>query len=123
MPPVTRRSRSPKRQLKHSIMSTSRQCSKGKTPITDATVPGAESDEEMRITQLLYGLNKINNYYVKCKEHRSITAEAQFESDSCKEDFPDIYDQFQIRDWEPFTMPLDPYFPELVREFYDSYRA
>ncbi|MCD7470589.1 hypothetical protein HAX54_010565 [Datura stramonium] len=30
---------------------------------------------------------------------------------------------FQIRDWEPFTMPLDPYFAELVKDFYASYRG
>ncbi|MCD7466151.1 hypothetical protein HAX54_002575 [Datura stramonium] len=65
---------------------------KRKTPITDATALGAES-------------------------------EARFEVDSFKDDFPNIYNQFQIRDWEPFTIPLDPYFPELVREFYASYRA
>ncbi|MCD9645798.1 hypothetical protein HAX54_035053, partial [Datura stramonium] len=33
----------------------------------------------------------------------------RFEVDSFKDDSPDIYDQFQIRDWEPLTMPLDPY--------------
>ncbi|MCD7470972.1 hypothetical protein HAX54_011227, partial [Datura stramonium] len=43
------------------------------------------------------------------------------EIDSFKVDIPDIYDQFQIRDLEPLTMPLEPYFPELVQEFYASY--
>ncbi|MCD7469081.1 hypothetical protein HAX54_007862, partial [Datura stramonium] len=30
-----------------------------------------------------------------------------------KDDLQDIYDQFQIRDWDPFTIPLDPYFQQL----------
>ncbi|MCD9645922.1 hypothetical protein HAX54_035327 [Datura stramonium] len=54
---------------------------------------------------------------------RSITVEARFEVNSFKDDFSNIYDQFQIRDWKPFTIPLDPYFLVLVREFYASYRA
>ncbi|MCD7469464.1 hypothetical protein HAX54_008515, partial [Datura stramonium] len=27
--------------------------------------------------------------------------------------FPDIYSQINIRDWGPFIIPVDPYFPEL----------
>ncbi|MCE2056142.1 hypothetical protein HAX54_044116, partial [Datura stramonium] len=61
--------------------------------------------------------------YVNLEEKWSINAEALFEVGSLNDNFPDIYDQFQIRDWEPFTMPLDPYFPELVRKFDASYRA
>ncbi|MCD9642563.1 hypothetical protein HAX54_029436, partial [Datura stramonium] len=72
-------------------MSTSRECCKGKTPITDATTLGADSDEETQIGQVHFWINKMNNYYVKCKEHRSITVEARFEVDSFKEDFSDIY--------------------------------
>ncbi|MCD9645775.1 hypothetical protein HAX54_034975, partial [Datura stramonium] len=64
----------------------------------------------------------MKNYYVQFKEKRSINAEARFEVDSFTDDFLDIYDQFQILNWEPFTMPLDPYIPELVWEFYASYR-
>ncbi|MCE0481204.1 hypothetical protein HAX54_038762 [Datura stramonium] len=109
--------------LRHSIMSTPLQGGKGKTPITNATTPGVESDEEKQIDQLLFGINKMKNYYVQFKENQSITVECRFEVDSFKDDFSNIYDQFQIRDWEPFVMPFDPYFPKLVREFYTSYRA
>ncbi|MCE0482111.1 hypothetical protein HAX54_040513 [Datura stramonium] len=28
-----------------------------------------------------------------------------------------------LRDWGPFTIPVDPYFPELLWEFYASYRS
>ncbi|MCD7447418.1 hypothetical protein HAX54_029092 [Datura stramonium] len=62
-------------------------------------------------------------YYLSFKENRSITAEAQFEVASFKDDFPDIYNQIGIRDWGPFTIPMGPYFPELVWEFYASSRA
>ncbi|MCE0480856.1 hypothetical protein HAX54_038020 [Datura stramonium] len=96
------------------IMSTSQQRGKGKAPMTDATAQGAESDKEKRIDQLRFGLNKMKNSYVQCKEKRSITVEARFEVNSFKDNFPNIYDQFQIRDWESFPIPLDPYFPELV---------
>ncbi|MCD7449036.1 hypothetical protein HAX54_048473 [Datura stramonium] len=44
----------------HRIMSTSQQCGKGKTPITDATTLGAESNKETLIDQLLFGINKMN---------------------------------------------------------------
>ncbi|MCE3050339.1 hypothetical protein HAX54_047005, partial [Datura stramonium] len=67
-----------------------------KTPLTDAIAQGAESNKEMQINQLHFGLNKMKNYYVQYKEKWSITAEARFEVDSFKDDFPDIYDQFQI---------------------------
>ncbi|MCE3051591.1 hypothetical protein HAX54_050289, partial [Datura stramonium] len=86
-------------------MSTSRQCDKGKTPITDSTTPVAESGEETRIDQLHFGLNKMKNYYVQCKEHRSITTEARFEVNSFKDDFSDIYDQFQIEIRIPSQCP------------------
>ncbi|MCE3049758.1 hypothetical protein HAX54_045725, partial [Datura stramonium] len=43
--------------------------------------------------------------------------------ESIKDEFPDIYNQISIRYWGPFTIPVDPYFPELVWEFYASYRA
>ncbi|MCD7465207.1 hypothetical protein HAX54_000788 [Datura stramonium] len=48
-----------------SIMSTSRQRGKGKTPITGTTTLGVESDVEKRIDQLFFGLNKMKNYYVQ----------------------------------------------------------
>ncbi|MCE3049852.1 hypothetical protein HAX54_045933 [Datura stramonium] len=95
----------------HLIMSTSRQRGKGKEPISVATTQGAKSDEEKQIDQLSFGLNMMKNYYVQFKEKKSINAEARFDVDSFKDDFPDIYYQFQIRDLYPFTRPLDPYFP------------
>ncbi|MCD7469761.1 hypothetical protein HAX54_009004 [Datura stramonium] len=36
---------------------------------------------------------------------------------------PALRGQIDIRDWGPFTIPADPYFHELVWEFYASYRA
>ncbi|MCD9644128.1 hypothetical protein HAX54_032112 [Datura stramonium] len=36
---------------------------------------------------------------------------------------PRIYHQIGMRDWGPFTIPIDPYFPKLVWEFYASYRT
>ncbi|MCE2055657.1 hypothetical protein HAX54_043102 [Datura stramonium] len=65
----------------------------------------------------------METYYISFREKWSIKVEARFEINSFKVDFPDIYDQFQIRDWEPFTMPLDPYFSKLVWEFYASCKA
>ncbi|MCD9644107.1 hypothetical protein HAX54_032085, partial [Datura stramonium] len=49
---------------------------KKKKPIMDAMTPGEESEEEMRIDQLRFGINKMKNYYAQCRENRSITAEA-----------------------------------------------
>ncbi|MCD9638313.1 hypothetical protein HAX54_022199 [Datura stramonium] len=88
-----------------------------------ATSQEIEAEEATRIDQIHFGLDKIEAYYVSFKEKRSITIKAQFDINSLKDYFPNIYEQFQIRDWEPFTMPLDAYFPELVREFYASYWA
>ncbi|MCE2055861.1 hypothetical protein HAX54_043575, partial [Datura stramonium] len=62
-------------------------------------------------------------YYISFKERRPITEEARFNIDYFKADFSNIAEQFQICDWESFTIPLDPYFSELVRESYASYRA
>ncbi|MCE0482242.1 hypothetical protein HAX54_040823, partial [Datura stramonium] len=61
------------------IMSTSQQCGKGKTLIMDATTLGAKLEGEPLIDQPRFGLNKMKNYYVQCKEHQSITAESRFE--------------------------------------------
>ncbi|MCD7472823.1 hypothetical protein HAX54_014192 [Datura stramonium] len=49
--------------------------------------------------------------------------EAQFDVNTFRIAFPDIYQQIGLRDWGPFTIPVDPYFPKLVWEFYASYRA
>ncbi|MCE3050256.1 hypothetical protein HAX54_046759 [Datura stramonium] len=65
-------------------------------------------------TQVWFGLERTEEYYVAFKEKCSIRVEAQFEVDSCKNAFPDIYDQIGMRDWGPFTIPVDPYFLELV---------
>ncbi|MCD9644876.1 hypothetical protein HAX54_033400 [Datura stramonium] len=62
-------------------------------------------------------------YYLSFKEKRAITKEAHFNVDSFKTNFPNIDKQFQRWDWEIFTEALEPYFPELVREFYASYGA
>ncbi|MCD9644320.1 hypothetical protein HAX54_032505, partial [Datura stramonium] len=71
--------------------------------------------------QVLFGLERIEEYYVAFKEKRPIHEEAQFEVDSFKNAFPDIYNQIGMRDWGPFTIPVDPYFPEFEWEFYASY--
>ncbi|MCD9643504.1 hypothetical protein HAX54_031070 [Datura stramonium] len=65
----------------------------------------------------------MEEYYVAFKEKRSIHDEAQFEVDYLKNSFQDIYDQIGMHDWGPFNIPIDPYFPELVWEFYASHRA
>ncbi|MCD7452453.1 hypothetical protein HAX54_016627 [Datura stramonium] len=57
------------------------------------------------------------------EEKRSIHAKAQFEVDSFKNSFPDINDQIGMCDWGPYTILVDPYFSELVWEFYASYKA
>ncbi|MCD9559482.1 hypothetical protein HAX54_017441 [Datura stramonium] len=62
-------------------------------------------------------------YYLSFKKNRSISAEAQFEVASFKDDFPDIYNQLDIHDWGPFTIPVGLYFPKFVWEFYASYWA
>ncbi|MCE3051270.1 hypothetical protein HAX54_049307, partial [Datura stramonium] len=46
-------------------------------------------------------------YYLSFKEKRPFTEEARFVVDFFKADFSDIDRKFQIRDWEPFTVPLD----------------
>ncbi|MCD9646392.1 hypothetical protein HAX54_036199 [Datura stramonium] len=50
---------------------------------------------------------------VEIQENRSITIEALFEVASFKDDFPDIYNQIDIHDWDPFTIPMWPYLYEL----------
>ncbi|MCD7464416.1 hypothetical protein HAX54_052701 [Datura stramonium] len=62
-------------------------------------------------------------HYITFKETRSIIVEAQFEVESFKEDFLGIYNQIGTRDLGPFTVLVDPYFPELVWEFYASYKG
>ncbi|MCD7453629.1 hypothetical protein HAX54_021682 [Datura stramonium] len=80
-------------------------------------------EEAQCISQLHFGLDEMEAYYVSFKGKRYITAEAQFEVKSLKDGFPNIYNQIGIRDWGPFTMPIGPDFPELVWEIYASYRA
>ncbi|MCD7448177.1 hypothetical protein HAX54_039133 [Datura stramonium] len=104
-------------------MFTSRLNSKGKAPMTNIVIQDIPFDEAQRIAQLCFGLARKGDYYVSVKEKRSIYAETQFEVESFKDDFPDIYYQIGIWDWGPFTIPVGPYFPELVCEFYASYRA
>ncbi|MCE3050841.1 hypothetical protein HAX54_048280 [Datura stramonium] len=64
----------------------------------------------------------MEEFYIAFKEKHVIHAEAQFDAESFKTAYPDIYHQIGMRDWGPFTLPVDPYLPELVWEFYASYR-
>ncbi|MCD7457698.1 hypothetical protein HAX54_035905 [Datura stramonium] len=70
-----------------------------------------------------FGLDRMEEYYVSFKEKRSIYAKAQFEVESLKSAFPDISNLIGMRDWGPYTIHVDPYFLELVWEFYVSYKA
>ncbi|MCE2055729.1 hypothetical protein HAX54_043283, partial [Datura stramonium] len=85
------------------------QLSKGKAPMTYIASQGLDPDEAQQIWQLHFGMDKMEAYYLSFKETLSITIEAQFEVDSFKNNFPDIYSQINIHDWEPFTIPVDPY--------------
>ncbi|MCD9558997.1 hypothetical protein HAX54_016711, partial [Datura stramonium] len=70
-----------------------------------------------------FGLEGMEEFYITFKEKKGIPVEAQFDAESFKATCPDIYHQIRMRDWGPFTIPIDPYFPELVWEFYASFRA
>ncbi|MCD7464929.1 hypothetical protein HAX54_000230 [Datura stramonium] len=107
----------------HSIMSTSRQPHKGKESMSNSNTPSLSSKEAQRIMLNLFGLARMEKYYVSFKEKRSIHTKAHFEVESFKNAFPDIYYQIGMRDWGPFTIYVDPYFSELVWEFYASYKA
>ncbi|MCD7462783.1 hypothetical protein HAX54_049357 [Datura stramonium] len=61
--------------------------------------------------------------YIAFKEKCVIHAEAQFDEESFKTACPDIYHHISTCNWGPFTIPVDPYLPELVWEFYASYRS
>ncbi|MCD9644706.1 hypothetical protein HAX54_033126 [Datura stramonium] len=65
----------------------------------------------------------MEEFYMAFKEKCIIHAEAQFDIESFKTACPDIYHQIGTCDWGPFTIPVDLYLPELVCEFYVSYRA
>ncbi|MCE3052015.1 hypothetical protein HAX54_051414, partial [Datura stramonium] len=65
----------------------------------------------------------MEKYNIDFKEKRVIHAKAQFDAESFKAACLDIYNQIGTRDWGPFTIPVDLYFPELVWEFYASYIA
>ncbi|MCD7465502.1 hypothetical protein HAX54_001438 [Datura stramonium] len=52
-------------------------------------------------------------YYIAFKEKHVIHVEAQFHAESFKTACPDIYYQIGMCDWGSFTIPVDPYFPEL----------
>ncbi|MCD7458758.1 hypothetical protein HAX54_039059 [Datura stramonium] len=55
-------------------------------------------------------------YYLFFNEKRYIHVEARYEVDYFKNDFPDIHYQIGVCDWVPFTIPVDPYFPEKVED-------
>ncbi|MCD9644394.1 hypothetical protein HAX54_032592 [Datura stramonium] len=92
------------------IISTSRFHGKGKSLMSDRTSQVVETDEAKQIIQLHFGLDKMDVFYMSFEENQSITAEAQFEMESIKNDFLDIYNQVGIHDWGPFIIPVDPYF-------------
>ncbi|MCD7472938.1 hypothetical protein HAX54_014374 [Datura stramonium] len=87
---------------------------KGKAP-TDVDIPQeVDVEETKRISQLRFWLEGMEAYYLSFKKKQPIMAEARFDVDSFKDDFLNIQNQFHIQDWEPFTIPLDPYFSKLV---------
>ncbi|MCE2056248.1 hypothetical protein HAX54_044346, partial [Datura stramonium] len=96
----------------------SRYQDKGKAPMAATPSQEEEAEDAMKIAQLLFGLDKMESYYVSFKEKQSIIVKSRFEIDSFMDELPDIYEQFQFRDWEPFIMPPGPYFPKLMMEFY-----
>ncbi|MCD9641817.1 hypothetical protein HAX54_028262 [Datura stramonium] len=104
-------------------MSTSRRNSKGKALVVHTATQNLSSDEAQHIAHIRFGLARMEEYYVSFKEKRSIHAETQFEVKSFRNDFPDIYYQIDMRNWGPSTIPVDPYFSELVWEFYASYKV
>ncbi|MCD9638959.1 hypothetical protein HAX54_023182 [Datura stramonium] len=69
-----------------------------------------------------FGMEGMEEFYIAFKEKPVIYAEAQFDAESFKTAYPDIYHQIGTRDWSPFTLPVDPYLLEMVWEFYTSYR-
>ncbi|MCD7469561.1 hypothetical protein HAX54_008673 [Datura stramonium] len=96
------------------IMSTSIWNNTRKALMTNTDMQHLPSKEAQCISQLHFGLDRMEAYYLSFKEKRSITVEAQFELESYKDDFPNIYNQIGIRDWGPFIIPIGSYFPELV---------
>ncbi|MCD9640258.1 hypothetical protein HAX54_025459, partial [Datura stramonium] len=76
------------------------------------------SDTKVRIR-----LERVEDYYISFKENPFIHAEAQFDVESFKNACPDIYYQIGMCDLGLFTILVDPYLPELVWEYYASYRA
>ncbi|MCD9560091.1 hypothetical protein HAX54_018533 [Datura stramonium] len=64
----------------------------------------------------------MGDFYITFNEKCVIRAEAQFDEESFQTICPDIYNHIGMRDWGQFTLPVDPYFPELVWELYASYR-
>ncbi|MCE0482122.1 hypothetical protein HAX54_040524 [Datura stramonium] len=65
----------------------------------------------------------MEDFYITFKKKCVIHAKSQFDAESFKSACPDIYHRVGMRDWSPFTIPIDPYFSELVWEFYASYRG
>ncbi|MCE3049814.1 hypothetical protein HAX54_045841 [Datura stramonium] len=104
-------------------MSSSKWNSTGKAIMTNTNMQDLTSEEAHPISQLFFGLDNMEAYYFSFKEKRSITAEAQFEVESFKDDFPNIYNHIDIQNCGPFTIPVGSYFPELVWEFCTSYRV
>ncbi|MCE3051847.1 hypothetical protein HAX54_050982 [Datura stramonium] len=59
-------------------------------------------------THILFGLDRMEDYYVSFKEKRSIHVEAQFEVESFKNSFLDIYDQIGMCDCDQFHTVVAP---------------
>ncbi|MCD9641669.1 hypothetical protein HAX54_028012 [Datura stramonium] len=74
---------------------------------------GAEFDEEKRIDQLHFGLNKMKNYFVQFKEKCSINANRLDLRLTPSRMASRIFMINSKLDWDPFTIPLKPYFLEL----------
>ncbi|MCD7465483.1 hypothetical protein HAX54_001405, partial [Datura stramonium] len=105
------------------ILSTSRWPYKGKASMRNINIPSLSSYEAHCVALCHFGLAGMGQHYVSFKEKRSIHAEAEVEVESFKTTFPNIYYQIGMRYWGPFTILVDPYFPELVWDFYATYRA
>ncbi|MCE3215199.1 hypothetical protein HAX54_001241 [Datura stramonium] len=69
---------------------------KGKAPMGIDTYQESNLEEEKRISQLFFGLEGMEAYYISFKEKRAIIEEAKFNVDSFKADFLDVDQKFQI---------------------------
>ncbi|MCD7448919.1 hypothetical protein HAX54_047258 [Datura stramonium] len=80
------------------IMSTSRWNSIRKALMTNTNMQVLTFEEAQCISQLCFGLDKMEAYYLFFKGKRCFTVEAQFKVESFKDDFSNIYNQISIQD-------------------------